>query len=97
MTRMSRRRNGASVFICGDGIGDRTGISASREAKAFVDWINGAALKERLKSATPQGQPDEKQFADQVMPILVKNCASVCHGGKNPMAKAAFPEGERNF
>jgi hypothetical protein len=63
----------------------------SKEAKAFVDWINGAALKERIKPATPQGQPDEKQFADQVMPILVSKCASVCHGGKNPMAKSAFP------
>ncbi|MCS6862768.1 MAG: hypothetical protein NZT92_20880, partial [Abditibacteriales bacterium] len=63
----------------------------SKEAKAFVDWINGAALKERVKPATPQGQPDEKQFADQVMPILVSKCASVCHGGKNTMAKSAFP------
>lgn len=63
----------------------------SKEAKAFVDWINGAALKERIKPATPQGQPDEKQFADQIVPILVSKCASVCHGGKNPLAKSAFP------
>jgi hypothetical protein len=63
---------------------------ASKEAKALADWINGASLRERIKPALEQ-KPDEKQFADTVLPVLVKNCASVCHGGRNPMAKAAFP------